>query len=45
VYFTKESLEGFGDFRIGEQTIRSVIYADYLVLMTKEETGMMDRPI
>jgi hypothetical protein len=43
-YFTKESLGGFGDFRIG-QVIRSVICAGDLVLVAKEETvlkGMFD---
>ena len=27
-YFTKEALEGFGDFKIGGQVIRTVKYAD-----------------
>jgi hypothetical protein len=44
-YLTKESLEGFGDFRIGGQAIRTVMYVDDLVLMTVEETGLMDRLI
>jgi hypothetical protein len=43
----KESaLEGFGDFRIGGQVIRTVEYADELVLLSKEETvlqGMVDK--
>ena len=38
MYDTKETLEGFGDFRIGEQVIRTVKYADGLVLQVKEET-------
>jgi hypothetical protein len=47
-YLTKEALEGFGDFKIGEQAIRTVKYADDLVLLAKEETalqGMIDRLI
>jgi hypothetical protein len=46
-YLTKEALEGFGDFKIG-QVIRNVKYADDLVLLAKEETvlqGMVDRLI
>jgi hypothetical protein len=42
----KEALERFGDFKIGEKVIHTVIYADYLVLLAKEETmlqGMIDR--
>jgi len=35
-YLTKEALEGFGGFRIGGQLIRTVKYADCLVLRTKE---------
>jgi hypothetical protein len=45
-YLTKEALEWFGDFRIG-QVIPTVKYADDL-LLAKEETvlqGMTDRPI
>jgi hypothetical protein len=38
IYHTKEILEGFGDFRIGGQVIRTVKYADDLVLQVKEET-------
>jgi hypothetical protein len=37
-YITKEALEGFGAFRIGEQVICTVKYADGLVLLAKEET-------
>jgi hypothetical protein len=46
-YLTKEALEGFGDFKIG-QVIRTVKYADELVLLAKEETvlqGMIDKLI
>jgi hypothetical protein len=47
-YFTKEALESFGEFRRGEQVIRTVKYADGLVLHTKEEVvlqGMFERLI
>jgi hypothetical protein len=47
-YLTKEALEGFGDFKIGEHIIRTVKYANDLVLLAKEETvlqGMVDRLI
>jgi hypothetical protein len=47
-YLTKEDLEGFGDFKIGGKVIRTVKYADDLVLLAKEETvllGMNDRLI
>ena len=36
-YPTQEVIEGFGDFKIGGQVICTVKYADYLVLMSKEE--------
>ena len=36
-YLAKESLEGFGDFKIG-QVIRTVKYADDPVLLGKQET-------
>jgi hypothetical protein len=36
-YVTKEALEGFGDFKIG-QVICTVIYADDPVLLANEET-------
>jgi len=36
-YVTKEALEGFGDFKIG-QVICTVIYADDPVLLASEET-------
>jgi hypothetical protein len=47
-YLTKEALEGFEDFKIGGQVIRTVKYADDLVLPAKEEgvlQGMIDRLI
>jgi hypothetical protein len=47
-YLTKEALGGFGDFKIGGKVIRTVKYADDLVLLAKEETvlqGMIDRLI
>ena len=40
--FTKEALEGFGDFKIGGQIIHTVKYADDLVLMGKEEKVLRD---
>jgi hypothetical protein len=45
---TRDALEGFGDFKIGGQIIRTVKYADDLVLLAKEEKvlqGMIDKPI
>jgi hypothetical protein len=45
-YLTKEALEGFGGLKIGGQVIRSVRYADDLLLQAKEDTelqGMIDR--
>ena len=45
---TKEALNGLGNFNIGGQIIQTVIYADDLVLMAKEETvlqGMIDKLI
>jgi hypothetical protein len=47
-YLNKEALEGFGDFKIEGQVIRTVEYADDLVLLAREETvlqGMIDRLI
>ena len=35
-YLTKEGLVGSGDFKIGEQIIHTVKYADELVLLAKE---------
>jgi len=46
--FTKEPVDGLGDFNIGGHIIQTVKYADYLVLMAKEETvlqGMIDKLI
>jgi hypothetical protein len=46
-YFAKEHLEGFGDFKTGGQAIRTVKYADDLVLLAEKETvlqGVIDRP-
>ena len=43
-----EALDGLGDFKIGEQIIQIVKYANDLVLMAKEETvlhGMIDKLI
>jgi hypothetical protein len=37
-YVTHEALEGLRDFRVGEQIIRTVRYADDLVQLAKEET-------
>jgi hypothetical protein len=39
---TKEALKEFGDFKIGEQIIHSVKYADDLVLLAKEEKVLQD---
>ena len=44
-YLTKEALEGYGDFKIG-QVISTVKYANELVLLDNEETvleGMINR--
>jgi hypothetical protein len=38
-YFTKETLEGFGDFKIGE-VICTVKYADDLMQVAKEEAAL-----
>jgi hypothetical protein len=35
-YFTKEAIEGFGDFRIGGRVIRTVKNADDLVVLAEE---------
>ena len=40
--FTKEALEGFGDFKIGGQIIHTVKYADDIVLLAKEEMVLQD---
>jgi hypothetical protein len=39
-YLTKEALEGSGDLKTGGQVIRTVKYADDLVLLGKEETAL-----
>jgi hypothetical protein len=47
-YLTKKVLKGLGDFKTGGQVIRTVKYADDLVLLAREETmlqGMIDRLI
>jgi hypothetical protein len=36
-YLKKEALEGLGDFKVGGKVIRTVKYADNLVLMATEE--------
>jgi len=38
----KEALERLGNFKIGGQIIHTVKYADYLVLLAKEEKGLQD---
>ena len=46
--FTKEALDGLGDFSIGGQIIQTVKYTADLVLMAKEETvlqGIIDKLI
>jgi hypothetical protein len=40
--FTREALEGFGDFKIGGKIIHTVKYADDLVLLAKEEKVLQD---
>jgi hypothetical protein len=47
-YLTKEALEGLGDYKIGGKVIRTVKYADDVVLLAREEKvlqGMVDRLI
>ena len=47
-YLTNEALEGFGDFRIGGQVIRTLKYANKLALLAKEVVvlhGMFDRKL
>jgi hypothetical protein len=39
-YLTKAALKSFGDFKIGGQVIRTVKYADDIVLQAKEETEL-----
>jgi hypothetical protein len=40
--FTKETLQGYGDFKIGGQVIHTVKYADTLGLAAKEERVLQD---
>ena len=45
---TEEALEGFGDFAITGQVVRTLKYADYFVLLVAEEKvlqGMVDKLI
>jgi hypothetical protein len=45
-YLSSEVPEGFGDFKIGGQAIRTVKYSDDLVLLAEEEPvlrGMLER--
>jgi hypothetical protein len=47
-YLTKKALEGFVNFKMGREVIRTVKYADALVLLAKAETVlqvMIDRLI
>jgi hypothetical protein len=37
-YFSINALEMLGDFRIGRKVLRTVKYADYHLLLAKEET-------
>jgi predicted nucleotidyltransferase len=39
---TKEALEEFGDLKMGGLIINTVKYADYLVLLAKEEMVLQD---
>jgi len=39
---TREALEGIGDFKIGDQIIHTVKYADDHVLLSKKETELQD---
>ena len=38
-YLTKEAVEGFGDFKVG-QVIRTMKYADKLLLLSKKEAAL-----
>jgi hypothetical protein len=40
-YLKKEALEGFGDFKIGGQVIRTVKYADDVELLAKEKSVLL----
>jgi len=45
-YFTKETLESFGDFKIGGQVIHTVKYVEDLEQLAREEAalqGMTER--
>jgi len=47
-YLTMEALEGLGNFKIGEQVIHTLKYADDLGLLAREEMvlqGVFDRTI
>ncbi|MCL2094277.1 MAG: reverse transcriptase domain-containing protein [Treponema sp.] len=39
---SKETLVGYGDFKIGGQIIHTVIYVENLVLLAKEEKVLQD---
>jgi hypothetical protein len=41
-YFIRETVQGFGDFKIGGQVIHTLKYADTLVLLAKEERILQD---
>jgi len=41
-YLSKEALEGFENFKIGGQIINTLKYADYLLLLAKEEKVLQD---
>jgi len=46
-FFTRDTIEGFGDFKVG-QVIHTLKYANYLQLLAKEETvlqGVISRLI
>jgi hypothetical protein len=44
-YLTKEALEGFGDFRIEGKVIRTMKYAEDLVLQIREKRYYRERLI
>ena len=37
-FVTRDTIEGFGDFKVGGQVIRILKYANDLLLLAKEET-------
>jgi hypothetical protein len=41
-HLTKKALEGFRDFKMGWKVVRTVQYADDLVLLGKEETMLQN---